>query len=60
MGSGTVTQGAVVISQCRVLDLGARAGKKLESVPDGLLDDCLAELEAITARLQKSIGFQPC
>ena len=50
MGSGTAAQGAVVISQCRVLDLAARAGKKLEAVPDDLLDDCLAKLEAITAR----------
>ena len=50
MGSGTSTQGAVVVSQCRVLDLTARAGKKLESVPDDLLEDCLAKLEAITAR----------
>ena len=50
MGSGTSTQGAVVVSQCRVLDLAARAGKKLETVPDDLLDDCLAKLEAMTAR----------
>ena len=50
MGSGTSTQGAVVVSQCRVLDLEARAGKKLEAVPADLLDDCLAKLEAITAR----------
>jgi mRNA-degrading endonuclease toxin of MazEF toxin-antitoxin module len=50
MGSGTATQGAVVVSQCRVLDLTARAGKKLEAVPDDLLDECLAKLEAMTAR----------
>jgi mRNA interferase ChpB len=50
MGSGTATQGAVVVSQCRVLDLTARAGKKLESVPDDLLEDCLAKLEAMSAR----------
>ena len=50
MGSGTATQGAVVVSQCRVLDLTARAGKKMEAVPDDLLEDCLAKLEAITAR----------
>ena len=50
MGSGTTTQGAVVVSQCRVLDLVARAGKKLEAVPDDLLEDCLAKLEAMNAR----------
>lgn len=50
MGSGTATQGAAVVSHCRVLDLTARAGKKLETVPDDLLDDCLAKLEAMTAR----------
>lgn len=50
MGSGTATQGAVVVSQCRVLDLATRAGKKLETVPTDLLDDCLAKLEAITSK----------
>ena len=50
MGSGTVTQGAVVVSQCRELDLTTRAGKKLEAVPNDFLDDCLAKLEALTAR----------
>ena len=50
MGSSTATQGAVVVSQCRVLDLATRAGKKLEAVPDDLLNDCLAKLEAMTAR----------
>ena len=50
MGSGTATQGAVVVSQCRVLDLAARAGKKFETVPTDLLDDCLAKLEAITSK----------
>ena len=50
MGSGTATQGAVVVSQCRVLDLAAKAGKKLEGVPDDLLERCLAKMEAMIAR----------
>ena len=50
MGCGTATQGAVVISQCRVLDLAARGAKRLQTVPVDVLDDCLAKLEAITAR----------
>ena len=50
MGCGTTTQGAVVISQCRVLDLVARGAKRIETVPGDVLDECLAKLEAITAR----------
>ncbi len=50
MGSGTATQGAVVVSQCRVLDLAAREAKRVEAVPPEVLDECLAKLEAITAR----------
>ena len=50
MGCETATQGAVVISQCRVLDLAARGAKRIEAVPVDVLDDCLAKLEAITAR----------
>ena len=50
MGCGTATQGAVVISQCRVLDLAARGARRLQTVPVDVLDDCLAKLEAITAR----------
>ena len=50
MGCGTATQGAVVVSQCRVLDLSARGAKRIEAVPIDVLDECLAKLEAITAR----------
>jgi mRNA interferase ChpB len=50
MGSGKATQGAVVVSQCRVLDLAARGAKRVETVPADVLDECLAKLEAITAR----------
>ena len=51
MGCGTATQGAVVVvSQCRVLDLAARGAKRIEAVPINVLDECLAKLEAITAR----------
>lgn len=50
MGSGTATQGAVVVSQCRVLDLSARGAKRIEPVPVDVLDECLAKLEAIAAR----------
>ena len=50
MGCGTATQGAVVISQCRVLDLAARGATSIETVSADVLDECLAKLEAITAR----------
>lgn len=50
MGCGTATQGAIVVSQCRVLDLAARGAKRVETVPLDVLEECLAKLEAITAR----------
>ena len=50
MGCATTTQGAVVVSQCRVLDLAIRRAKRIETVPADVLDECLAKLEAITAR----------
>lgn len=60
MDSETAMQGAIVVSQCRVLDLAASAGKKLEAVPDDLLNDCLAKPEAVIARSWQFIGFHPC
>ena len=47
MGSGTATQGAAVVSQCRVLDLGARGGKKIESAPTEVIEEALAKLQAM-------------
>jgi mRNA interferase ChpB len=47
MGSGTATQGAAVISQCRVLDLKARRAVKIESGPPELVDEALAKLQAM-------------
>ena len=47
MGSGTTTQGAAVVSQCRVLDLTARNGKKVESVPVEVIEEALAKLQAM-------------
>jgi mRNA interferase ChpB len=50
MGSGTATQGAVVVSQCRVLDMAAQGAKRIEPVSADVLDKCLAKLESMTAR----------
>lgn len=44
MGAGTSTTGVVRCDQPRVLDLGARRGRKLESVPTAIMDEVLAKL----------------
>lgn len=44
MGAGTQTTGVVRCDQPRALDLKARAGKKLESVPESIVDEVLAKL----------------
>lgn len=46
MGAGTRTQGAAVISQCRMLDLEARAAKRVEAAPDVVIVEALAKLQA--------------
>ena len=46
-GAGTKTTGIVRCDQPRALDLGARKGKKLESVPDAIMEDVLARLATI-------------
>ena len=45
--AGTKTTGIVRCDQPRALDLGARNGKKLESVPDAIVDEVLAKLTPI-------------
>ena len=45
--AGTKTTGIVRCDQPRALDLGARGGKKLETVPNAIVDDVLARLTAI-------------
>ncbi len=47
VGAGTKTTGIVRCDQPRALDLGARRGKKLESVPDTVIDEVLAKLTPI-------------
>ena len=48
-GSGTRTSGVVRCDQPRPLDLAARNGRKLESVPQDILDDVLARLATLFA-----------
>ncbi|MGA2591873.1 MAG: type II toxin-antitoxin system PemK/MazF family toxin [Bryobacteraceae bacterium] len=47
IGAGTKTTGVVRCDQPRALDLGARGGKRLESVPDDVMDEVLARLAPI-------------
>jgi mRNA-degrading endonuclease toxin of MazEF toxin-antitoxin module len=46
-GAGTKTTGIIRCDQPRALDLGARKGKKLESVSDAITDEVLAKLAPI-------------
>jgi mRNA-degrading endonuclease toxin of MazEF toxin-antitoxin module len=46
-GAGTKTAGIVRCDQPRALDLGARGGKKVETVPDAIMDEVLARLAPI-------------
>jgi mRNA-degrading endonuclease toxin of MazEF toxin-antitoxin module len=48
-GAGTRTSGVVRCDQPRPLDLAARNGRKLESVPQHILDDVLARLITLFA-----------
>jgi len=45
--AGTKTTGIVRCDQPRALDLGARNGKRLESVPDAIVDEVLAKVTPI-------------
>lgn len=46
-GAGTKTTGVVRCDQPRALDLGARNGRKLENVPDVIMDEVLAKVATI-------------
>ena len=46
-GSGSETQGVVLVNMVRTLDLTARQAKKIEAAPDFVVDDALARLRAI-------------
>lgn len=46
-GAGTKTIGIVRCDQPRALDLAARGGKKLESIPDAIVNEVLARISPI-------------
>jgi len=47
-GVGTKTQGVALVNQIRMLDLGARKAKRVETAPEFVVEDALARLRAIT------------
>jgi len=47
MGAGTETTGVIRCDQPRAIDLSARNGKKLESVPASIMNEVLAKLATI-------------
>lgn len=49
MGSGTQTTGIVRCDQPRALDIGSRHGRKLESIPQSVLQEVLAKVAPIFA-----------
>jgi mRNA-degrading endonuclease toxin of MazEF toxin-antitoxin module len=44
VGAGTRTEGFIRCDQPRALDLGARGGRRLETVPAAIIDEVLARL----------------
>jgi mRNA interferase ChpB len=46
-GAGTKTAGVIRCDQPRALDLAARSGRKVETVPDAIMDEVLAKLATI-------------
>lgn len=46
-GAGTATTGVIRCDQPRALDLSARRGRKLETVPAAIMDEVLARLAPI-------------
>jgi mRNA-degrading endonuclease toxin of MazEF toxin-antitoxin module len=45
--AGTKTTGVIRCDQLRALDIAARGGKKLESIPDASMDEVLAKISPI-------------
>ena len=46
-GAGTKTTGVIRCDQPRTIDMAARSGKRLERIPDAVVNEVLARLEAI-------------
>ena len=48
-GTGCMTQGVVMANQPRTVDMAARGGRLVETIPDYIVDDVLAKLVTIFA-----------
>ncbi|ESR25294.1 type II toxin-antitoxin system PemK/MazF family toxin [Lutibaculum baratangense] len=46
-GAGTASTGVILCNQVRTLDLRARGGRRIEAVPDFIVDDVLARLSTL-------------
>lgn len=46
-GTGTTTTGVIRCDQLRSVDLAARRARRLESVPEAILDDVLARISVL-------------
>jgi mRNA interferase ChpB len=46
-GSGCKTQGVALVNKIRMLDLSARKARRIERVPQSVLDDAMARLMAL-------------
>jgi mRNA interferase ChpB len=46
-GLGTETQGVVLCNQIRTVDLDARVAKRIESVPEMVINDVLARVQTL-------------
>lgn len=44
MGAGTRTSGVILCNQLRTLDIQARGGKRIERVPDYIIDEVMAKV----------------
>jgi mRNA interferase ChpB len=47
MNTGCKTQGVALINKCRMMDLVARKAKRIERVPQEVVDDALGRLMAL-------------
>lgn len=50
LGTGTSTQGVVLVNMIRMMDVAARGAEKIETVPASVIDEVLARLDAILER----------
>ncbi|MBV4534503.1 type II toxin-antitoxin system ChpB family toxin [Pseudomonas sp. SWRI10] len=46
-GAGTQTQGVVLCNQLRVVDLEARSAKRIETVPEAIIEEALARVQTL-------------